>query len=156
MTIAQPAARSNPLILEPRSGARDVWGQLAPATLFNSCTGPPGLRVMRGATLPLAEGFSGQRFPAQFLPGVDKKRGVDVHLLHVVIAIAVGVGLASCGQAFQGPKGDSGPPGPKGDAGPQGPPGPAGQAGLAGSAGASAVRPIRTNCDTDQLRCAVQ
>jgi hypothetical protein len=24
-----------------------VWGQLAPATLFNSCTGPPGLRVMR-------------------------------------------------------------------------------------------------------------
>jgi hypothetical protein len=47
MTIAQPAARSNPLILEPRSGARDVWGQLAPATLFNSCTGPPGLRAMR-------------------------------------------------------------------------------------------------------------
>ena len=61
-----------------------------------------------------------------------------MHLLHVVTAIAVAVGLASCGQAFQGPQGDPGPPGPKGDAGPAGPVGPP---------GASVVRTIRANCD---------
>jgi hypothetical protein len=118
------------------------------------------LRVMSRCSLFCFGDFAPDRgaqdkaFRHNSCPDVDKKRGVDVHILHVVIAIAVGVGLASCGQAFQGPKGDSGPPGPNGEAGPQGPPGPAGPAGAAGSAGASAVRAIRTNCDTTS--CAAQ
>ncbi len=84
-----------------------------------------------------------------------------------LVAIALSVGLAGCGQGSQGPQGDAGPPGTpgaKGDAGPpgppgiagqpgvQGPPGPQGAQGLQGPAGppgaGSPVRVVRVDCET--------
>jgi hypothetical protein len=56
-----------------------------------------------------------------------------------LIVITLAFGLAGCGKATQGEKGDpgpAGPPGAKGDAGPAGPPGASG-----------AMHVVRANCD---------
>ena len=58
----------------------------------------------------------------------------------IMMAITLAIGLAACGEAQPGPKGEPGPPGPpgeRGEVGPPGPPGPPGPTGPAGPAGAS-------------------
>jgi hypothetical protein len=81
----------------------------------------------------------------------------------IAVAIALSLGLASCGEAQQGPKGEqgvAGPAGEKGDSGPAGPtgpqgakgePGPPGPPGPVGPPGPTAegmVRVIRSDCAT--------
>lgn len=63
-------------------------------------------------------------------------------LCGTLIAITLAIGLAGCGKATQGEKGDpgaDGPPGAKGDAGPRGPAGPPGASG--------SMRIVRASCD---------
>ena len=74
--------------------------------------------------------------------------------------VILAFGLAACGEAQPGPKGDPGPPGPPGatgEVGPPGPPGPAGttEVGTGARAGSSSqVRIVRANCNATS--CAAQ
>jgi len=83
----------------------------------------------------------------------------------IVVAIALSVCVASCGEGPKGEPGPAGPPGEKGGPGPAGPPGPPGPPGpqgaqgppgppgaAAGTGGESAVRVMRSNCQTAACR----
>jgi hypothetical protein len=77
----------------------------------------------------------------------------------VVLAIALAVMLASCGQPAPGPQGPKGDAGAKGDPGPQGSAGSAGPPGLQGPAGpagaSSQFRLVRAAC-TSSLACTAE
>ena len=70
---------------------------------------------------------------------------------HLVLAVALLLGVAGCGK---GPQGDTGPTGPQGDkgdpgpAGPMGPPGPTGPPGPQGKEGPASpsIRVVRADC----------
>jgi hypothetical protein len=73
----------------------------------------------------------------------------------IVVAIALSVCVASCGQGPKGEPGAGGPAGEKGEPGPAGPPGPpgpqgaqgpAGPPGAAAATGESALRVMRSEC----------
>ena len=72
--------------------------------------------------------------------------------LKLLLAIALTIGVASCGKPEPGPKGETGaagPPGPKGDRGNPGPQGMQGPPGPTGPPGPAAqVRILRQNCET--------
>src|SRR5215813_3525506 len=71
----------------------------------------------------------------------------------IVVAIALSVCVASCGEGPKGEPGSAGPPGERGEPGPAGPPGPPGPPGPAtGTGGESAVRVMRSNCQTATCR----
>jgi hypothetical protein len=61
--------------------------------------------------------------------------GVLMHVKSIVVAIALSICVAGCGQGPKGEPGAAGPPGEKGEAGPPGPPGPPGEKGEAGPPG---------------------
>jgi hypothetical protein len=70
-----------------------------------------------------------------------------MHVLRLLVALAVLVGLAACGQGQgQGQKGERGPPGPAGPPGPRGEPGPPGPP--------FGIRVVRAGCDANN--CTVQ
>src|SRR5580693_7443684 len=77
----------------------------------------------------------------------------DMRAEHLLLVLALSMGLTGCGQGAKGDPGPAGPAGPKGDAGPPGPPGPEGPAGPPGPRGETGspsptVRVIRSNCLT--------
>jgi hypothetical protein len=69
-------------------------------------------------------------------------------------ALILVLGLAACGQAQPGPKGDSGPPGPPGERGEVGPPGPAGPAGPPGPPGLAGAPGARGEPDSGAAQAA--
>src|SRR5262249_51889142 len=78
-----------------------------------------------------------------------------------VVAIALSICVAGCGQGPKGEPGAAGSPGEKGEAGPPGPPGPPGPQGAQGPPGPSgaaagtsesALRVMRSNCQAATCR----
>src|SRR5262249_1068820 len=88
-----------------------------------------------------------------------------VDVKSIVVAIALSVCVASCGEGPKGEPGSAGPPGERGEPGPAGPPGPPGPPGpqgaqgssgppgaAPGTGGGSAVRGMRWNCQRERWR----
>jgi hypothetical protein len=121
------------------------------------------VRVSYARALPIAQQRL-SRFRSAEAHDIDgghritgKRTMEPLRILNIIILV---VGLAACGQAQPGPKGDPGPSGPPGDRGEVGPPGPAGPPGPPGPPGPAAtasqvgstsespsqIRIVRANC----------
>jgi hypothetical protein len=82
-------------------------------------------------------------FPANPMMRFRELERSTMHLFRMFAAFILAFGLAACGEAQPGPKGDpgpAGPPGERGEVGPPGPPGPPGPAGPSSPVGPGGAR----------------
>jgi hypothetical protein len=84
-----------------------------------------------------------------------------MHVKSMVVAIALSICVAGCGQGPKGEPGAAGPAGEKGEPGPAGPPGPPGPKGAEGppgppgaaaATGETALRVMRSDCRATTCR----